>query len=325
MRLVHGRFAGSTRIQDLEPIPATWMRVVDVDSVATLEGIDGEGPEFQPGLRARMDLGELVRPYRALHRDLLALEGTDLPRAWQRAARALAVAATPFRVVVANGVANRPPKLAMLGGATPDDTVGERFVLDMGGESWARHLWDHLIFDDDREQLMRVLNAARFADLDWRLPITKEHVRRARASARITDPTEPPRVPPPTWWPLVECYAAITLELVRLMRSGFVIHAAYTTHTRIALREELLASEAVGSWLDSNGEALYVLVLGEALAVGKGSRGPSFPVRWCTTHPRHGGRARLERFADLLAETPGCECIVWPAVSAGGALASDPA
>lgn len=311
LTLSRGLFSGSRRIQALSSPRGEWMRIDRLEIGATTAAAHLVSLDRVPAIEARMPLRELTRPYSAVDHEL---RGTtrDLVGFWLAAAEALREARTPIRVLLdETGVARRDPSLIELTGVTPAGSADIRVKLDWRSRTWIDHLWKHLLEAEGLHHFEHnVLRAARHELAEWRLPIEGRHLKRAWRCARIESPSEAPRALPPTWWPLLEIYAAVTCELLGAMENGRVVHGARSGSVRGPAAHDL--SDDHDLRLQLNEEGLFVLLFDSTMVIARGGEHPDQPVYWSTTHPRDNEPRRLLEFARKLRVGFDSECVIWP-------------
>jgi hypothetical protein len=289
-----GDFARSWRIQPLSTTPATWARVRHLTGRAGNAAVVLEPVSGAPSLT--MPLVELAACYPRTH---LALAPLDVGIPFRiAAALALREVEVPIRVVLDEMGMRRPPALFELMGQVPGGSrPARRVVVDRSPSEWAVHLEKHMM----GEVLHAWHGALERADGPIRRATVKE------ASRFATRNNGGPQVGGlrPEHWPLLECYAAITLTCWEHLCTGPALHLAKSVHLSAAPRAML--ESILDELVDLRpGEESVTSAWGDLTTVARGRGGLKLPLPWRTTYLRPAAEVlpRLERLARLATRLP---------------------
>lgn len=301
-----------SRIQPLWAPRAVPMVVVGVpegaplaEAALSLRAVDGFG-----GADVSLPLGELTRPFGAVHRQMLAAGARAHLAFAAEAAFALLDTELPILVVPGqDGLAGRPADLFQLFGEVPGAEGGAvvRVAVDRVAAHWVRHIDKHL---RDGEVAEWHPGLTRLAGLGFGRAALKRALRNARRADG--EPGFGGRVGSlrPSQWPLLEAYAAITVRVFEALAAAPALHLVRQAGPGAAAADSLL-ERILGDSLDlgPDEEALYVVPFGRVQGVARGTRSGSGPLPWRTTFPCAAAPDSLVAVAERVSAVPGVQVV----------------
>lgn len=307
--LAGGEFAGSCRIQPLAcELPGSevrWFRIAEIplDQSAAEARVRLVALDSVPKLECWMELTELTHPFTKIHQRLGdPLRGTLFAG---QAALALHQLDQPLRARLGpDGAVSRPSGLFKLRGELPVEELRQGVRLSIGGGDpahWVRHLEKHLCSKVDVEAWAETLSRRKWMTLR---PANLKQAARFARDFPFGGPDSLDRLRP-EHWPLLECYAEITLCLFEALLDRGCLHAArdpLPSPTGNPLWDELCALAPGTGDLAGGEELLVAEPMPGRLVVARGPGGLSRALRWRTSYAdreersdRIAGRARALR------------------------------
>jgi hypothetical protein len=327
-----GPFAGSCRIQSLNcEVPTSevrWFTVADVPlgEPARSARLRLVSRSLVPRVEATMALEELTRPFSGIHQAL------GDPRAGvtfaAEAALALQRLDQPLRVRLApDGTLSRPSGLFRLQGELPVEGGGRAMRVSVGAGSpahWARHLQKHLFDQAECEAWCETLKGRKWMELRQAALKSASRLARDFPPDRRLDGLRPEH------WPLLECYAELTVGLFESLLDHSCLHASREAaplpspvgdRATDALWEQLCDLAAGYGDLRVGDEVVLAEPEPGRFVAARGPGGLSRPLKWRTTFaefdedergPRRQPRDRIANRVRALGRGRGVNTATWP-------------